>query len=54
MMNHYGDRIAINLSKKHLGWYSNGMNGAANYRANINKSTEKEEILDLIEEFYQL
>ena len=53
MLDHYGERVAINLSKKHLGWYSNGMNGAANYRANINKSTEKDEILELIEEFYQ-
>jgi len=53
MLDHYGERIAVNLAKKHLGWYSNGMNSAANYRANINKSTEKEEMLELIEEFYQ-
>jgi tRNA-dihydrouridine synthase B len=53
MLDHYGEKVAINLAKKHLGWYSNGMNGAANYRANINKSTEKDEILELIEEFYQ-
>ncbi len=53
MLDHYGERIAVNLAKKHLGWYSNGMNSATNYRANINKSTEKEEMLELIEEFYQ-
>ena len=53
MVDYYGDRVGINLSKKHLGWYSNGINGAANYRANINNSTEKKEILELIEEFYQ-
>jgi tRNA-dihydrouridine synthase B len=52
MIDHYGDNIAINLAKKHLGWYSNGMNGAANYRANINKSKDKSEILDLIEDFF--
>ena len=53
MLDHYGERVAINLSKKHLGWYSNGMSGSATYRSNINKSTKKEEILELIEKFYQ-
>ncbi|MFT4718267.1 MAG: tRNA-dihydrouridine synthase B [Rickettsiales bacterium] len=53
MIDYYGDRVGINLSKKHLGWYSSGMDGAANYRASINNSTEKKEILELIEEFYQ-
>lgn len=52
MIDHYGERVALNLAKKHLGWYSNAMDGSANYRANINKSNDKNEILDLIEEFY--
>ncbi len=53
MLDHYGERVAINLSKKHLGWYSNGMSGSATYRSNINKSTKREEILELTEKFHQ-
>jgi tRNA-dihydrouridine synthase B len=53
MIEYYGERIALNLAKKHIGWYSNGLNGSANYRAKINQTNNKKEMTNLIIEFYE-
>jgi len=54
MIEHYGEQTAIPLARKHIGWYSNGLKGSAEYRAKINTTQGAENVLALIEEFYDL
>lgn len=36
MIEHYGAQVGISLAKKHIGWYSSGLKGSAEFRAKIN------------------
>ena len=38
MIEHYGAQVGISLAKKHIGWYSSGLAGSADFRAKINMS----------------
>ena len=38
MIEHYGAQVGISLAKKHIGWYSSGLAGSADFRAKINIS----------------
>ncbi|MBL6664336.1 MAG: tRNA dihydrouridine synthase DusB [Rickettsiales bacterium] len=53
MIDHYGEKTAIPLARKHIGWYSAGIPGSAEYRAKINTTHRKEEVQNLIQEFYE-
>lgn len=52
MINHYGEITAPPLARKHLGWYSSGLKGSAEYRAKINTLKDIDEIKENINEFY--
>lgn len=52
MIEHYGEQTAIPLARKHIGWYSAGLKGSAEYRAKINTTQGAENVLKTIEEFY--
>ena len=52
MVEHYGEKTAIPLARKHIGWYSAGLKDSASYRAKINITTDKNQIIELIDNFY--
>ena len=52
MIEHYGEQTAVPLARKHLGWYSAGLSGSAEYRAKINTTQGAENVLDVVEKFY--
>ena len=52
MIYHYGEQSAVPLARKHIGWYSSGLKGSAEFRAKINTMREAEAIKDKIAEFY--
>lgn len=52
MIEHYGEQTAIPLARKHIGWYSSGLTNSAEYRAKINVTQGVQNVLDLIEKFY--
>ena len=47
------ERIAVREMRKHIGWYIKGMKGAAQFRAEINRSTGAEESMELIRRFFE-
>ncbi len=47
------ERIAVNEMRKHIGWYIRGLNGAAAFRAKINRADKPEEALGLIRDFFE-
>lgn len=52
MIEHYGERTAIPLARKHIGWYSSGLKDSAEFRATVNVAQGAENVCDLIEKFY--
>ena len=54
MIEHYGEQVAIPLARKHIGWYSSGMKGSAEFRAKINVTHGLENVRGEIERFYDL
>jgi tRNA-dihydrouridine synthase B len=52
MIEHYGEQTAIPLARKHIGWYSSGLEGSAAYRAKINITQNYNDVKNLINEFY--
>lgn len=54
MIDHYGEKTAIPLARKHIGWYSAGLKDSAEYRAKINTTQGADNVRDLIEKFYDM
>ena len=53
MIEHYGQYVAIPLARKHIGWYSGGIRGSADYRAKINTLKDATQLREVICEFYE-
>ncbi len=52
MLFHYGEHTGLLMARKHLGWYSKGLAGSAEFRAEINQSNTAEGVRNLMESFY--
>jgi tRNA-dihydrouridine synthase B len=52
MIEHYGEETGIRMARKHIGWYSSGLHGSAEFRNKINKSYIVSEVVAMINEFY--
>jgi tRNA-dihydrouridine synthase B len=52
MLSHYGTP-GIHIARKHIGWYSKGLPGSAEFRAAVNRTEAAAEVLNLIRVFYE-
>ncbi len=52
MLSHYGVENGVMVARKHIGWYSSGLNGSASYRQRINTLTDPAQVKDEIRRFY--
>lgn len=52
MLEHYGTETGVKMAKKHLGWYSKGLDGSADFRVKINQAETEKEFKNLINQFY--
>lgn len=52
MIDHYGETVALPLARKHIGWYSAGLKGSAEFRAKVNTLREAGVMRQTIGEFY--
>ncbi len=53
MLAHYGTDIGVRIARKHVGWYSKGLPGSAEFRAAVNQATEPGRVKALIRRFYE-
>ena len=53
MYSFYGSEAAMLLSKKHVSWYSKGINEGAEFRADINLETDPSAFLQKTKEFFR-
>jgi tRNA-dihydrouridine synthase B len=47
----YGEAQGILLARKHMGWYSKGMHGAAEFRRLVNSAQTGEALLQVVADF---
>ncbi len=48
MLDHYGEQIGVNMARKHLGWYTKGLPGSAEFRNSVNQIPESATVLDML------
>jgi tRNA-dihydrouridine synthase B len=53
MLSHYGRETGVNMARKHLGWYTKGLSGSAEFRNTVNQVPDADRVLAMIEEFYR-
>lgn len=52
MLSHYGREVGTKIARKHLGWYTKGMQGSAEFRNRVNFVDDADEVLRQLGEFY--
>ena len=53
MLVHYGVGVGVRIARKHIGWYSKGLPGAAEFRAAVNRSENVAEVKAMIRGFFE-
>ncbi|MBD2841764.1 tRNA dihydrouridine synthase DusB [Erythrobacter rubeus] len=53
MLDHYGRDVGTKIARKHLGWYTKGMHGSAEFRNKANFIDDPDEVLGEIARFYE-
>ena len=52
MLDHYGEDVGVKIARKHLGWYTKGLPGSAEFRNRVNFIAQASDVLDELERFY--
>ena len=52
MLELYGAEVGVNVARKHIGWYTKGLTGSAEFRNHVNRIDEAAVVLDELERFY--
>ena len=52
MLDHYGEDVGVKIARKHLGWYTKGLPGSAEFRNKANFIDNPAQVLGEIERFY--
>ena len=52
MLAHYGPEIGVNVARKHIGWYTRGLHGSAEFRNAFNKEADAGKAKAMLRDFY--
>ena len=52
MLDHYGEITGVNLARKHIGWYTKGLSGSAEFRNAVNQEDDPKVVTAMLREFY--
>lgn len=52
MLSHYGTVTGVNMARKHIGWYTKGIHGSAEFRNAVNQQADAQRVLAMLAEFY--
>jgi tRNA-dihydrouridine synthase B len=52
MLEHYGELTGVNMARKHIGWYTRGLHGSAEFRNRVNQEASSATALAMLREFY--
>ncbi|MEQ1687627.1 MAG: tRNA dihydrouridine synthase DusB [Sphingopyxis sp.] len=53
MIDHYGAATAVPIARKHIGWYTRGLHGSAEFRNQANQIGDAGQVLDALARFYE-
>jgi len=53
MLSYYGNDVGVKIARKHIGWYSKGLPGSAEFRAAVNETAEPDTVRRLIQAYYE-
>ena len=53
MLEFYGRDVGTKVGRKHVGWYTKGMHGSAEFRNHVNFVDDPDQVLGEIERFYE-
>jgi tRNA-dihydrouridine synthase B len=53
ILSHYGIATGLRMARKHLGWYSRGLHGAADFRGEINRQDDPQQVMAMLRAFYE-
>jgi tRNA-dihydrouridine synthase B len=53
ILSHYGESTGVKIARKHIGWYSKGLNGSTDFRVTINQADSAVAMRALINGFYR-
>ncbi|MDP1026170.1 tRNA dihydrouridine synthase DusB [Sphingomonas sp. KR1UV-12] len=52
MLSHYGSFTGVNMARKHIGWYTKGLPGSAEFRNAVNQEPGADRVKAMLAEFY--
>ncbi len=52
MQSLYGTQTGVNLARKHIGWYTKGLPGSAEFRNKVNTQDDPRVVVAMLEDFY--
>lgn len=52
MLSHYGTETGVNMARKHIGWYTRGLHGSAEFRNRVNQIADAKVVQAMLAEFY--
>ena len=52
MLDHYGETTGVNMARKHIGWYTKGLHGSAEFRNLVNQVADSKTVLSMLDRFY--
>ena len=53
MIEHYDGLTGVNMARKHIGWYTKGLTGSAEFRNAVNQEPDGDVVLDMLARFYE-
>jgi tRNA-dihydrouridine synthase B len=48
----YGNEVGVNMMRKHIGWYTKGLHGSAEFRNTFNRVADPHHALAMLADFY--
>jgi len=52
MLEHYGTNVGLHCARKHIGWYTKGLPGSAEFRNGVNRLEDPEQVMGELARFY--
>ncbi len=52
MLDHYDELTGVRCARKHIGWYTKGMRGSAEFRNHINQIDDADVVVAMLRDFY--
>ncbi|MDQ2891909.1 MAG: tRNA dihydrouridine synthase DusB [Pseudomonadota bacterium] len=52
MLEHYGNITGVNMARKHIGWYTKGLTGSAEFRNAVNQEPDPARVKSMLAGFY--